>query len=82
MYKLPPAERGRSILYERHKRETYDIHRKKVACKLAPCAARACGKPPACTKPARALAYHTPRTYSTAAACFLPAQTVSKCYYD
>jgi len=30
MYKLPPAERGRNILHERHKRETYDIHRKKV----------------------------------------------------
>ena len=30
MYKLPPTERGRNILHERHKRETYDIHRKKV----------------------------------------------------
>jgi hypothetical protein len=31
MYKLPPAERGRNILHERHKRDTYDIHRKKVS---------------------------------------------------
>jgi len=41
MYKLPPAERGRNILHERHKRETYDIHRKKVrargASRVAPC---------------------------------------------
>lgn len=30
MYKLPFAERGRNILHERHKRDVYDIHRKKV----------------------------------------------------
>ena len=30
MYKLPPAERGRSILHERHKTYVYDMHQKKV----------------------------------------------------
>ena len=30
MYKLPPAEKGKNILHERHKRDVYDLHRKKV----------------------------------------------------
>jgi len=30
MYKLPPAEKGKNILHERHKRDVYDLHRKKI----------------------------------------------------
>ena len=46
MYKLPPAERGRNILHERHKRETYDIHRKKVRASFL-CPLRPAQPPPA-----------------------------------